>query len=308
MIVIDPEKLRCPRCGAPVTRTLSISMGASPSWFKCSKKDCNTYINTFIPMAHQSMPMTDLARYILIAGGYGTGKTRGDIEDRIKSALITPNGRTLLGAPTMPQLNSTLKNDLEEIFPLDFVRKQYIQQNTFDLVNGHEVLYRSFDDPVKFKSLNLSHATILEASDSPYSAFEQLKTRLRNRAATLQKRDKNGDPVFEFDKEGVPRPVLEADWRKITLETNPGPGWIKDEVLLKSNKIHFFYPEETFTDYYQIRSEVDLNISSYIVPTKANIYLPPNYEEEQSAGKPEWWVQRYFKGSFSYATGLVYPT
>jgi len=309
MIYIDEEKLRCPTCGAPVTRAIAMNLGASPSWFKCTKSECPTYINTFIPMPHQAMAMKDSSRYQMVAGGYGTGKTRGDIEDRLKGAFITPQGRTLLGAPTMPQLNSTLRNDLEEIMPIDFVKKQYLQQNTFDLINDHEFLYRSFDDPNKLKSLNLTHAVIVEASDSPYTAFEQLKTRLRNLAATKQARDpKTGQKKFRRTKDNRFVPVLDADWRKIILETNPGPGWIKDEVLLKSNKIHFFYPEETEVNYFQQRHEIDLNLSSYIVPTKANVYLPPNFEEEQSAGKPAWWVERYFKGSFSYATGLVYPT
>ena len=309
MIYIDPEKLRCPECGAPMGRTVAMDMGISETWFRCSKDHCHTYINTFIPMPHQVAAMTDSSRYLMVAGGYGTGKTRGDIEDRIKGAIITPNGRTLLGAPTMPQLNSTLRNDLEQILPIDFIKHRNLQQNTFSILNDHEVLYRSFDDPNKLKSLNLSAAILVEASDSPYTALEQLKTRLRNRAATLQRRHpETGELLFKRDKENKLIPVLQADWRKIIMETNPGPGWIKDEVLLKSNKIHYFYPEETYVEYFQDRREIDINMSSYIVPTKANIYLPPSYEEEQSAGKPKWWVERYFKGSFSYATGLVYPT
>lgn len=310
MIYIDIDKLRCPTCGAPVVRSLAMNMGMSESWVQCSKSDCPTYINTFIPMPHQTAVMKDSSRYILNAGGYGTGKTRGDIEDQMKSSFITPNGRSLLGAPTMPQLNSTLRNDLESVMPLDFIKKVNLQQNTFELINNHEYLYRSFDDPNKLKSLNLTRATIVEASDSPYGAFEQLKTRLRNRHATVQ-RVENGKKVFREvrDNYGGVRmiPVLDADWRKIILETNPGPGWIKSEVLLKSNRIHYYFPDETFVNYFQNREEIDLNLSSYIIPTKANVYLPPNFEEEQSSGKPNWWRERYFKGSFEYATGLVYP-
>ena len=311
MIYIDPEKLRCPTCGATVDRSLAMNLGLSESWFQCSKPDCPTYINTFIPMPHQKQVMEDSTRYIMNAGGYGTGKTRGDIEDQMKSSFITPAGRSLLGAPTMPQLNSTLRNDLEQILPRDFIKKQNLQQNTFELINDHEYLYRSFDDPNKLKSLNLTRATIVEASDAPYSAFEQLKTRLRNRRATLQKVDENGKKMFRQIKDSSGfikyEPILEADWRKIILETNPGPGWIKSEILLKSNRIHFYYPSETQEKYFQQRHEIDINLASYIIPTKANIYLPPNFEEEQSAGKPGWWRERYFKGSFSYATGLVYP-
>ena len=76
---------------------------------------------------------------------------------------------------------------------------------------------------------------------------------------------------------------------------------------MKSNRIHYYFPDETFVNYFQNREEIDLNLSSYIIPTKANVYLPPNFEEEQSSGKPNWWRERYFRGSFEYATGLVYP-
>ena len=53
--------------------------------------------------------------------------------------------------------------------------------------------------------------------------------------------------------------------------------------------------------------EPNIDISSHIVPTKANKYLPPNFYEQQARGKPMWWIKRYLEGSFDYSEGMVYP-
>jgi phage terminase large subunit len=38
-----------------------------------------------------------------------------------------------------------------------------------------------------------------------------------------------------------------------------------------------------------------------------NIYLPEDYVEATSKGKPKWWVQRFLFGSFEHTEGQVYP-
>jgi hypothetical protein len=42
---------RCPRCGAPTERCVTISEDYSQFWRECTQ--CNTYINTYIPQEHQ---------------------------------------------------------------------------------------------------------------------------------------------------------------------------------------------------------------------------------------------------------------
>ncbi len=285
---------------------IAIAGGHSDFWLKCTKRGCETYINTYIPIAHQWMMHCDPARYVMAAGGYGSGKTLWDVMDTEKHILITPKGRTLLGAPTMPQLKPTLKKDFESDFPVDFVKRESKNDNMIQFINDHEVLYRSFDDPHKLRSLNLSRFVILEASGTKFSVFTQLQNRLRNKAATIIALDDMGQEIYIFnEKDEKWEPVFEADWRKGVMETNPDPGWVKSQFLEASNTI-YFHGKETEEDYNL--HDVNIAMSTHIIPTMANYTLPANYISEQSMGKPFWWVQRYFHGSFSYAEGLVYPS
>lgn len=306
MIVLNKEKLRCPECGSTMSPCVAVSGGLSDFWVKCNKRGCETYIDTYIPLQHQYIMHLDPARYVMGAGGYGCGKTLWDVKDVQKHILITPKGRTLLGAPTMPQLKPTLKKDFESDFPIDFVKRESKNDNLLQMINDHEVLYRSFDDPHKLRSLNLSRFVILEASGAKFSVFTQLQNRLRNKAATIIKKDTDGNDVYIHDEEsGKWIPVYHADWRKGTLETNPDPGWVKSQFLESSNTI-YFHGKETEEDYHL--HDISTSMSTHIIPTMANYTLPANYIEEQSQGKPYWWIQRYFHGSFSYAEGLVYPS
>lgn len=303
MLLINKEKLRCPECGAPTTKAIAIDGGYSRYWMKCIK--CRTYIDTYVPLPHQADLHSDAARYLLTAGGYGSGKTESSIKDRQKHGVITPDGQTLFGAPTLPQLNSTLKKDFESDMPIDFVKRYSAKDNKFTLLNGHEYLYRPFDDPHKLRSLNLTSFVILEGSGTKYATWTQLQNRLRNSAATIVELDDKGNPIFEQNEDGDWYPRIKYDWRKGTVESNPDPGWIKSDFLLSSGTVRFYSPTESYEEYpYE---NINPNMSTYIVPTKANYMLPPTYIAEQTINKPKWWVKRYFLGSFAYAEGLVYP-
>lgn len=57
----------CPRCGQPTEPSISINGGESEFWRNCIK--CNTYINTYVPQAHQQAVHVDPHKFILNAGG-----------------------------------------------------------------------------------------------------------------------------------------------------------------------------------------------------------------------------------------------
>ena len=303
-VYLNKNKLRCPRCGSKMGPTVAVDGGYSEFIVGCVQ--CPTYINTFIPLSHQFAFSKDPARYSMTAGGVGTGKTSGDVMDHLKHALITPRGQSLLGAPTMPQLRSTLKKDLERNLPIDWVDHISRMENTITYANGHEVLYRPFDDPDKLRSLNLSFFVILEASRTKYSVFTELQRRLRNTAAVKYAFDDKGDPIFEQDKEGRNVHKIKYDWRKGNLETNPDAGWVKTDILERSGMVYLHH-KDLHNEHYYFK-HVNPAISTHIAPTKANHYLPANFVEEQSVGMPEWYVRRNFYGSFQYAEGMIYPT
>lgn len=234
-------------------------------------------------------------------GGYGSGKTTNSQQEQYKHCFITPNGNSLIAANITPQYEQTIKRDIEADLPAAFIREVSNQKAYMDLVNGHRILYRPLDDPDKLRSLNLSHAIILEASETPHDAFIQLQTRVRNAAAFRNAPDaKPGD-----------KPI--ADWRKIIIESNPDAGWIRSNFLLISKDV---YRHGTIKEHIpQLDAAEDDNLnalnpqmSSHITATNANKFLPADFMQTLARNKPQWWINRYLFGSFNYAVGLVYPT
>jgi phage terminase large subunit len=174
-----------------------------------------------------------------------------------------------------------------------------------DLINDHRVMYRPYDDPDKLRSYNLTSFLIVEASEVKQQSFTQLKTRLRNTAATVPLRDENGEIVYKTLKNGVKVPVIDHIWTKGIIESNPSAGWIKNEVLGVSSEIH---KHGEIVDEYDVDPELaDPAISTHVTSTSANEFLPDNFIEQNVKNKPMWWVNRYIYGSFLYAEGKVYP-
>lgn len=277
---------RCPRCNAPLIQTLSISGAPSTDWLECSNTVCNTFVDTYHPMAHQASVHQDPHRIIGNFGSYGTGKTKTSEKEIEKHIFITPNANILLGANITSQYEQTLLRDFEKSFPMAFMESRSMQKGYIDFINGARLMLRPFDDPDKLRSNNYSLVVMLEASEINADAFHQLKTRLRNTAAT------NG----------------KYDWRKLICESNPDSGWIRTDVLLVSDVIyqHGKFAREDYSKQLDPLAK-DISIATHVASTDVNHYLPPDYIAVNSRNKPDWWVKRFLHGSFSFAEGLVYP-
>lgn len=201
---------KCPRCNSLLRPTTSISGAPSTDWLECSNPNCNTYCDTYTPMAHQASVHLDSHRIIGNFGSYGTGKTKTSEKEIEKHILITPNANILLGANVTSQYEQTLLRDFEKSFPAAFLQAKNIQKQYLDFINGARLMLRPFDDPDKLRSNNYSLVVILEASEVQAEAFHQLKTRLRNTAGRR----------VDFSQ---PEPVT-YDWRKLICESNPDSG------------------------------------------------------------------------------------
>lgn len=302
-----PKLERCPRCGSEWQPTIALNGAPSEFWMECSNPKCNAYLNTYVPQAHQFLFHTDAHRFTGNFGGYGSGKTLTSREEVIKHLLITPNGNTLIGANVQSQYEQTLKRELEADIPRAFVKRVNTQKAYIDLINGHRIMYRPFDDPDKIRSYNLTMFVIVEASEVKKASFTQLKTRLRNMKGAIQARDpETGELLWKTAKNGVKIPVIAHDWRRGIIESNPDAGWIRDEVLLASDKI--YKHGEVYDTFDQLEAQKDPYISTHVTSTSANEYLPEDFIAMNTKNKPAWWVQRYIYGSFMYAEGAVYPS
>lgn len=282
---------RCPRCNAPLIPTPSISGAPSTDWLECSNKVCNTFVDTYHPMAHQAAVHLDNHRVLGNFGSYGTGKTKTSEKEIEKHILITPNANILLGANITSQYEQTILRDFEKSFPQAFLEGRSQQKGYIDFINGARLMLRPFDDPDKLRSNNYSLVIMLEASEIQADAFHQLKTRLRNMSASAT------------DSQGKVH-----SWRKLICESNPDSGWIRTDVLLVSDTIytHGRFADEDYSKQMDPLA-IDKSISTHIASTDVNHYLPADYMAVNSRNKPEWWVKRFLYGSFLFAEGLVYP-
>jgi hypothetical protein len=293
--------MRCPRCQNEVKLAESFLGGPCLTWYACVK--CNTYIHTYIPLKHQAEVHKDAHHVIGNFGGYGTGKTTTDREEIIKHILITPNANILAGAGVQSQYEQTLKREFEMDIPKAFVRDYSAQKQHMDFINGARLMWRPFDDPNKIRSYTISMGVLLEASEIKGEVYQQARTRLRNMSATIPYYHEDGSIVYEIIK-GRKVPKIHYDWRKLFVESNPDSGWIKSEVLLRSEMITQY---ETSWNYVQDPDKVDKDISSHVAATSSNPMLPVGFEDGLRRSNPEWWVKRYLEGSFQYSEGLVYP-
>lgn len=295
----------CPRCGSRFIPTTAINGGPSEFWKECSNPACNTYLNTYIPQAHQYAFHKDAHTYVGNFGGYGSGKTLTSREEIYKHLFITPHGTSLIGANVASQYEQTIKREIEADLPAAFVKRISTQKSYIDLINEHRIMYRPYDDPDKLRSYNLTSFLIVEASEVKQQSFVQLKTRLRNMAATVPQLDENGEIKYRTARNGVQIPLIAHNWQKGIIESNPDAGWIKNDVLLVSSDIQ---KHGEIVDWYEVDPEVaDPAISTHVTSTSANEFLPANFIENNAKNKPAWWVNRYLYGSFLYAEGRVYP-
>lgn len=295
--------VKCPRCGAQLVPTIAMNGGQSKNWLNCSR--CNTYVNTYVPQPHQEAVHKDPHTFIGNFGGYGTGKTTTSRQEIYKHILLTPNANILVCANVQSQYEQTIKREFEEDFPKAFVKSVSVQKQQIDFINGARMLFRPLDDPDKLRSLNLTMFVILEASETDDETFTQLKTRLRNAAAAVIDYDEYGFAKMRKLDNGAEVPVYKNFWLKGIVESNPGPGWIRTDLLYVASEINKH--GDALADFDVPDHVKDPAISVHVASTDVNKYLPENFIQQMCKNKPMWWVARYILSSFEYAEGLVYP-
>lgn len=292
----------CPRCRKPLVPSKAISGSESTFFMECPA--CGTLINTFKPLPHQAEFMSHPAKYKMTAGGFGSGKSAIDIQYVLKHLFLIPKARVCVCGRSYPAIESTFLEEFKNIFPDKLLKSKNDQKKEYVFTNGSVMLIRSFDDPSKLKSMNLTLVVIIEASDVPESGFEMMKSRLRNTAALIPEYDANGEPVTYYDPKSKTRRIkYRVDARHILLETNPASNWVK-KFLTESKDVR--YHGSAKNEGYVFRN-INENYFTQIVPTNTNPYLPENYIDELSKGRSPAWIAQFINGSFNFNDNLVFP-
>lgn len=274
----------CPHCKYAILETATSFSGKDCEFFVYCP-NCNAYICTYKPMAHQEAFHKDEHVQKLYAGGFGSAKTYTCGMEFIATVLQIPNSAGLVGAKTWGQVTDTCLKFITDNLPERLVASSHQDKVSWyiDLINGSRISAKAFDKEGKIRSANLSIIWIEEASEVDYEIFAYLLARVRNKVGFFRGKNR----------------------LKVLLSSNPDVGWLNTEFLMKSSEVHY---HGEVKDRYNIPMENrDPAKVTHISATSANIYLPPTYEADLARGKEKWWVNRYLKGSFKYTEGLVYP-
>ncbi len=211
-------------------------------------------------------------------GGYGSGKSLILVIANIMMGVLH-GGEYVIARQYMPELRRTTMKLFHDLLPPELIvdKKDAAAQTTIKSLKGTATFYFvGLDEPEKLDSLNLSAASIDEASQSSEEAFLKLKGRLRNpkglRKMLLVGNPKGHDYVYKyFIAQKCFRPVQDPRTKKITTE------------------------EQQKNNYRLI-----------IAPSTENKHLPPNYIQEMLATYGPERIKRDIYGSFDSFEGQVY--
>lgn len=211
----------CPSCGKAYKK------GSGIWWGYC--EECGVLEQFYQPLPKQAEFHASQAKYRLYAGGFGSGKTLCGCQEAIQLALRYPNNFILIGAQTYTNLRDTTQRTFLEVVPEPVLKGGSLSyafnksENALTFENGSVVIFRSMDEPNKYKSLNLGAFYIDELTEIPEEVWLMLESRLRRNT--------------------VPR-------RTGFATTNPeGGSWVYEKFVLKNrNKDLYAYFQAPTTE------------------------------------------------------------
>lgn len=118
------------------------------------------------------------ARFIVLVGGQGSGKSRALIEELIQSGLDYPEYPMAVYRKTLPALRDSTLHEYRMMVPDGLGRMQEALL-TYTFNNGSFINFRGLDDPNKAKSTNYATIVLEEADEFSYQDFQFLNGRIR---------------------------------------------------------------------------------------------------------------------------------
>lgn len=143
--------------------------------------------DNYLPLPQQSKFHKSPAKYRCYLGGLGAGKTKAGSEEAMLLLLEQPGLLMLIARQTYPELRDTTMRTFFDTLPPALIQTWNKSENHLVLKNGSEVLFRSLDDPMKLKSLELGAFWIDEASEVSEDIFLTLQGRLRQKKEGIKR-------------------------------------------------------------------------------------------------------------------------
>lgn len=194
------------------------------------------------------------------------------MQEFLLRALENPNGSGIFAAQTIGQLKkTTLKSWFEEICPPPLIESYNKSDEIIKLINGFTIFCVPTDNEEKIRSMTVGLAHLEEVSNIKKSIYTQMLSRMRDSNV------KN---------------------KAVIVCSNPSNTWIRDEFVENENRRDPNHPQH---------ARYNRFMKTFIWKTALNTYLPKNFIEMNTMGRPEWYIRKYFEGDFSYNSGQVYP-
>lgn len=220
------------------------------------------------------------AKYRVAFGAVGSGKSYAGCDEVIKWCLQYPGIEGMITRKTAPELRDTTERVFTSRMPPELwnwssgaLRKAGGHYESFTFPNGSRVLFRSIDDWMKHKSLNLGFIFFDEMSEFDADTFHGMRTRLRQRELTPE--------AYQRGYTGhIPR---HGAWGA----TNPaGHDWVWE----------LFHPDSK-----DRLPEADAHFST----TLDNPFLPQDYVDDMLS-MPRPYVMRFVLCQFDDFAGRIY--
>ena len=139
-----------------------------------------TIENSYEPSDKANLFHGSDARFIVLVGGLGSGKSRSVIEELVQSGLQWPQMPMAVYRKTMPALrDSTLHEYKASVHPEVGHYREKAEQYLFK--NKSFINFRGLDDPNKAKSTEYALIVMEEADEFTFEDFQFLSGRVRKR-------------------------------------------------------------------------------------------------------------------------------
>lgn len=214
-----------------------------------------------------------------LAGAMGSGKSYAVCAETIAWCLEQPGIRGAVMRKTLPSLRDTTEAVFFDLLPHELYKTGRPYRlgghvDRFVFANGSTVLFRSMDDMMKHKSLNLGFLAVDEANEWTEEEFVFMRSRLRQRDLTSEA--KNRGYTGEITRRG--------SWVAFNPE---GHDWIYSRYVDQRSK-SYKQGSEWFRS-----------------TTFDNPYLPVEYVRDMLS-MPEPWIRRYVLCQFDEFAGQIF--
>lgn len=209
-------------------------------------------------------------------GAFGSGKTYSICAEAIAFGLEQPGSRILITRRTIPELRDTTETVFFDILPTELFRAGEAKRigghyERFTLPNGSTFLFRSIDDWIKHKSLNVAAIAWDEVDEFDEETYLGMLSRIRQKEPTKEGREYGAGPITRRGTWAATNPNgHDWAWRRFV---NPGTRAERTEAFFSTSF--------------------------------DNPHLPPEYLTS-ILQYPEPWIRRYVLCQFDDFAGQIY--